>query len=99
MGTRPYTPHPAYYSPGSFTYKANDGKADSNTAAVGITAGQVWADLLVKLSASPNPVNVGTNLNYSMVAISLALGIAQNVVVAFDVPAGTASAPAAAPTG
>ncbi len=35
--TRTYTPDPNYNGPDSFTFKANDGTADSNTATVSIT--------------------------------------------------------------
>jgi VCBS repeat-containing protein len=41
-GTAPnvtYTPEANYFGPDSFTFKANDGTADSNTAAVSITVG------------------------------------------------------------
>ncbi len=36
-GTFTYTPAPDYYGPDSFTYRANDGVADSNVATVSIT--------------------------------------------------------------
>ncbi|MCL5256307.1 MAG: Ig-like domain-containing protein [Chloroflexi bacterium] len=96
-----YTPSAGYYGSDSFTYKANDGKADSNTATVSITVNQVLtqADPSVRLSASPNPVNAGANLTYSIVASNSSLGIAQNPVVTFDVPAGTTFVSATAPTG
>jgi PKD repeat protein len=36
-----YTPTAGYFGPDSFTFKASDGKADSNTATVSITVNQV----------------------------------------------------------
>ena len=36
-GSFSYTPDPGYFGPDSFTYKANDGAADSNEATVSIT--------------------------------------------------------------
>jgi len=38
-----YTPNTNYYGPDSFTFKANDGKADSNVATVSITVKRVFA--------------------------------------------------------
>jgi VCBS repeat-containing protein len=40
-GAYTYTPDPDYNGPDSFTYKANDGTADSNTATVNITVNSV----------------------------------------------------------
>ena len=39
-GSFSYTPDPGYFGPDSFTYKANDGAADSNEAAVSITVNE-----------------------------------------------------------
>jgi uncharacterized repeat protein (TIGR01451 family) len=39
--TRTYTPAPDYFGPDSFTFKANDGTADSNIATVSITVNPV----------------------------------------------------------
>jgi VCBS repeat-containing protein len=38
-GTFTYTPHADYNGPDSFTFKANDGAADSNTAMISLTVG------------------------------------------------------------
>ena len=40
-GTFTYTPAPNYHGPDSFTFKANDGTVDSNTATVAITVSAV----------------------------------------------------------
>jgi autotransporter-associated beta strand protein/VCBS repeat-containing protein len=40
-GTFSYTPNSNYFGPDSFTYKANDGQADSNVATVSITVTSV----------------------------------------------------------
>ena len=40
-GSFTYTPAPDYYGPDSFTYKANDGQADSNIATVTLTVNPV----------------------------------------------------------
>src|SRR5690606_19527173 len=39
--TRDYAPDPDYFGPDSFTFKVNDGEADSNTATVDITVTSV----------------------------------------------------------
>lgn len=48
-GSFTYTPNPNYHGPDSFTYKANDGGADSNTATVTVT--------VVSVNDPPNAVS------------------------------------------
>lgn len=40
-GSFTYSPNPDYFGPDSFTYRANDGLADSNIATVGLTVNSV----------------------------------------------------------
>ncbi len=49
-GTFTYTPAADYYGPDSFTFKANDGKLDSNVATISIT---ITPDSQTNLSLSP----------------------------------------------
>jgi len=55
-GAFTYTPAAAYKGPDSFTYKANDGTADSNVATVSITVTPSTATLIY-------PVNKATNVD------------------------------------
>ncbi|WP_127496598.1 Ig-like domain-containing protein [Paenibacillus glycanilyticus] len=60
-GTFTYTPDPNYNGPDSFTFKANDGSEDSNTASVNITVTPVndapTANAGTKTTAEDTPVN------------------------------------------
>jgi len=59
-GSFTYTPTADYTGSDSFTYKANDGAADSNIATVTITIQQAAQEVFVdiKPGSCPNPVNV-----------------------------------------
>ncbi len=63
-GSFTYMPHPDYYGPESFTYKANDGAADSDVATVTITVNRAEADLSVTKSDDPDPVGLANPLSY-----------------------------------
>ena len=66
-GSFTYTPAANYNGPDSFTYKANDGQADSNVATVSITVGAVNdapvanADSIAATEDTPASGNVLTN--------------------------------------
>jgi VCBS repeat-containing protein len=56
-GSLTYTPDANYNGPDSFTYKANDGQADSNVATVNLTVNSVNdAPVLVNLGPAPGPI-------------------------------------------
>ncbi|MFC2015154.1 Ig-like domain-containing protein [Chloroflexota bacterium] len=59
-GSFTYTPNANYYGPDSFTYKANDGTADSNTATVSLTVNPV-NDAPTEILLSNNTVNENTS--------------------------------------
>ncbi|MDN5864540.1 MAG: Ig-like domain-containing protein, partial [Gammaproteobacteria bacterium] len=58
-GTYLYTPAPDYTGPDGFTFKANDGQADSNTASISIT---------VEPASAPPPTTVNVALTVKEVA-------------------------------
>jgi VCBS repeat-containing protein len=59
-GSFTYTPTPHYTGTDTFTYRANDGKLNSDPATVTITVTPApRADLALSLSAAPNPVVLG----------------------------------------
>src|SRR2546425_571535 len=60
-----YTPASNYSGPDSFTYKANDGTADSNVATVSITV-QASADLSLAKSDGVSSVTAGTSTPYTI---------------------------------
>lgn len=86
-----YTPDPGYTGSESFTYKANDGQADSNVATVSITVNEQYspADLSIKLGAAPDPVTAGSKITYTISVANSKSGPAQNVEVTFDLPEGS----------
>jgi hypothetical protein len=57
-----YTPNPGFSGGDSFTYSANDGIADSNTATVTITVspagGTIQVDIDIKPGSDPNSINL-----------------------------------------
>lgn len=58
-GSFTYAPNKDYFGSDSFTYKANDGAADSETATVTITVQQVQEVFVdIKPGSCPNPINV-----------------------------------------
>ena len=61
-----YTPNPGYYGPDSFTFRANDGSADSNVATVSISVTPVRADVTITILDAPDPVVVGQPLTYTI---------------------------------
>jgi Bacterial Ig domain len=64
--SRTYTPNTNYVGPDSFTFKANDGTVDSNTATVSITVqdpASCAANLpITSVTASGNDGNVPSNV-------------------------------------
>ena len=66
-GTFTYTPAANYNGPDSFTFKANDGTADSNTATVSITVTAV-NDAPVASNASVSTTDEDTPLTVSVLA-------------------------------
>ena len=54
-GSVTYTPAASYSGPDQFTYKANDGKADSNLATAKVTVGAAPPDKIRKLLKLPPP--------------------------------------------
>ncbi|MCX7804787.1 MAG: Ig-like domain-containing protein [Planctomycetota bacterium] len=72
-GTAPnltYTPDADYSGPDSFTFKANDGMADSNVATVSITVAAVNDPPVIQSgpAAAPNPVRYGETVAFSVTA-------------------------------
>src|SRR5207247_1784016 len=66
-GSFTYTPTANYSGPDSFTYKANDGTADSNVAAVTITVtAVVTADFSLSASPSSRSVTPGGSTSYGV---------------------------------
>ena len=62
-----YTPNPNYNGTDNFTFKVNDGKADSNTAVVAITINPV-NDPPVLIVPGPQTVKKNTNLTFEVSA-------------------------------
>ena len=65
-GSFTYTPASGYVGPDSFTYKANDGTADSNTATVNIAVRYNFSGFFGSVANPPtfNPVNAGSNIAF-----------------------------------
>ena len=62
-GSLQYTPNPGFTGVDTFTYKVNDGTADSNVATVSITvASPPQAPTITSISATPNPVLQGASV-------------------------------------
>ncbi|MGB9512434.1 MAG: C25 family cysteine peptidase [Candidatus Acidiferrum sp.] len=65
-----------------------DPNTSNNTATVNTTvASPTQADVSINKTASPNPVNEGTNLTYTLTVTNSGPAIAQNVVVTDPIPA------------
>jgi hypothetical protein len=69
-GSFAYTPNPGFIGVDSFTYKANDGSADSNVATVTITVNDteppdITASVAVDTLWAPNHALVNVGLNFS----------------------------------
>jgi len=62
-GSFTYAPNANFCGSDSFTYKANDGSADSNAATVTITVNCVNDPPVVSAILGPNPVNESTTAN------------------------------------
>jgi len=63
-GSFTYTPAAGYDGPDSFTYKANDGKADGNTATVSITIADAAPTLTGLTIGSPSSVQEDSSAQY-----------------------------------
>ena len=83
-----YTPNPGYYGPDSFTFKANDGTADSNVATISIAVTPVRADVSISIADTPDPVTVGQPLTYTVQVTNSGPAIAPATVVTIVIPAG-----------
>jgi VCBS repeat-containing protein len=84
-GSFTYTPTLLYSGPDSFTYRANDGKLNSDPATVAITVTPApHADLSLTLAASPNPVVLGATATWTFTI--------KNNAASVDVPAVTLTA-------
>ncbi|MBI1766667.1 MAG: tandem-95 repeat protein, partial [Acidobacteria bacterium] len=68
-----YTPNPNYNGTDNFTFKVNDGKADSNTAVVAITVNPV-NDPPVLIVPGPQTVKKNTNLTFEVSATDVDTG-------------------------
>ncbi|MEY4916789.1 MAG: hypothetical protein RL616_702, partial [Verrucomicrobiota bacterium] len=83
-----YTPTNNFTGTDSFTFRVNDGTADSASAAVSITVGTpIIADLAV-FKTGPTSATAGSNLVYSITVTNLGTSAATNVVVSDTLPAG-----------
>ncbi len=63
-----YTPAGGYLGPDSFTFKANDGMADSNVATVSITINPVNSPPVVTTHPSSQTVNAGQTASFTSIA-------------------------------
>jgi len=100
-GSFTYTPAPGFVGTDSFTYRANDGQADSNLARVTIT---VTAPPISVEDIQPNTMQAGTTINVTISGLSFVAGAnvtfengsgpapaSANIVVAADGKSLTAS--------
>jgi uncharacterized repeat protein (TIGR01451 family) len=83
-----YTPKPGYYGSDSFTFRTNDGKADSNVATVRLTVTPVRADVTIAIVDAPDPVVVGQPLTYTIRVANLGPAVVPATVVTITLPAG-----------
>src|SRR5207244_974864 len=84
-----YTPASNYSGPDSFTYKANDGTADSNVATVSITV-EAAADLSLAKSDGVSSVTAGTSTTYTITLTNSGpSAVPPGVVVKDTIPANT----------
>lgn len=100
-GTAPnltYTPAANFSGADSFTFKANDGQNDSNTATVQITVNQNF-DLVITGGDSPDPVVVGNDLTYTFTITNAGPGAASGVTFDDVLPASAAYVWAASSAG
>jgi hypothetical protein len=75
-----YTPNTNYIGLDRFTFKANDGTADSNAPTVSITVKRLITTITV-LTSSTNPSVLGNPVDFTAIVIKISLG--------FGVPTGT----------
>jgi VCBS repeat-containing protein len=100
-GSFTYTPAPGFAGTDSFTYRANDGQADSNLATVSVS---VIAPPISVADIQPNTMQAGTTINVTITGSSFVAGAnvtfesgngpapeAANIVVATDGKSLTAS--------
>jgi VCBS repeat-containing protein len=84
-GSFTYTPTLLYSGADAFTYRANDGKLNSDPGTVSITVTPApKADLALALAASPNPVVIGASATWTFTI--------KNNATAVDVPGVTLTA-------
>ena len=87
-GAVTYTPANNFTGTDTFTFRVNDGAANSATATVSITVGTpVIADLAV-FKTGPTNSTAGSNLVYSITVTNLGTFAATNVIVSDTLPAG-----------
>lgn len=88
-GSFTYTPNANYNGPDSFSYKANDGTADSNIATVSLTV-TAANDAPVNTVPGAQSVNEDTNLSIAGLSINdVDAGSATNILTTLSVAHGT----------
>jgi VCBS repeat-containing protein len=87
-GSFTYTPASGYTGPDSYTYRANDGTANSNIATVNITVNSTVADLSLTKSVDRSTPAVGSNVTFTIIVSNAGPGSATNVAVSDVLPAG-----------
>ena len=92
---RTYTPHPGYFGPDSFTFKANDETVDSNIATVSITVtqGGGGGTPTVSINDVTVPAEGDSGETDAVFTISLSAPNPVPVVVRFATANGSATAP------
>jgi uncharacterized repeat protein (TIGR01451 family) len=86
-GSFTYTPPIGYSGVVTFSYRANDGVADSNAATVTLTVTPAVANLGVVKSASANHLAPGRSLTYTLVFSNAGPSLAAGVRLTDNVPA------------
>ncbi len=98
-GSFSYAPATNYHGGDSFTYRANDGTANSTLlATVTITVTRAHPDLAISVSDAPDPVATGGDITYTL-AVTNNGGDASGVSVAETVPDHTTGVSLAGPQG
>jgi parallel beta-helix repeat protein len=75
-GSFTYTPDPGFTGSDRFTYKANDGLADSNVATVTLTVTPIYlTTTTTTVSASPSPSVYGQSVSFTATVTAVPVGV------------------------
>jgi len=83
-----FTPSPNFLGTATIGYTVTDNVGGTNSSLITITVSNSSADLSLSASASPEPVEVGSNLVYSITVSNAGPSAATGVVVSNQIPAG-----------